>query len=137
MGIAANDGGRAIQTHKNIAIKNKAKENRYMRVYGCSVSDFKKVIDLMGSRKVTVTYKEQRQSANYRGVGWEFSFFEWANIWLDSGKWAKRGRHVGEYCMCRNEDIGPYTKDNIYIDTVTNNLLDGLENRGIMLARVK
>lgn len=141
MGINSSAGGGKLKGAKNKAINNakkiKEQEERYMRIYGCCVSDFKKIIGLMGCRRATKIYKDQRISAKNRGIEWRFTFYEWANLWIDSGKWHKRGRHIGEYCMCRKKDIGPYSASNIYIDTVTNNILDGFENRGILVPRSK
>lgn len=46
----------------------------------------------------------------------KLSFEEWLSIWIDSGKWYNRGKKIGQYCMCRKDDIGHYEIGNVYID---------------------
>ncbi len=64
-------------------------------------------------------YKEQRANANRREIPWEFTFEEWWAMW--EPHWAHRGRGLGDMCMCRESDEGPYSPSNTRIDTVTNN----------------
>lgn len=62
-------------------------------------------------------YSTQRTNALARNIKWELTFEEWWNIWTSSGKWEERGTDTFQYCMCRNNDIGPYSISNVRIDT--------------------
>jgi hypothetical protein len=66
-------------------------------------------------------YRYQKSTAKKRGIVWEFIFETWWKVWSDSGKWEERGQAAHNYCMCRKGDTGPYSVDNVYIDTVSNN----------------
>lgn len=56
-----------------------------------------------------------------RGIGFNFAYEEWLEIWLLSGRWKQRGKEKGQYQMCRFYDEGPYSKNNCYIGTVEEN----------------
>ena len=68
-------------------------------------------------------YSIQKRKATRRGIEWELTFEEWFKIWQDSGKWDFRGCNKNQYVMCRTGDIGSYSKDNVFIDTNSNNSL--------------
>jgi len=70
-------------------------------------------------------YVQQRCVAHKRGIDWLFTFESWWQMWQDSGKWAERGRKLGQYCMARKGDIGPYSPDNVEIVTNSKNSSDG------------
>ena len=67
-------------------------------------------------------FNDQRSVARARGIIWEFTFEEWFAVWEQSGHLAERGRNKGQYNMCRFNDIGPYSADNVFIDTHVNNI---------------
>lgn len=62
-------------------------------------------------------FTQQRNGAKQRGIPWKFTFEEWCDVWLASGKWSERGRGSDQYCMHRLFDVGPYSKDNVEIIT--------------------
>lgn len=66
-------------------------------------------------------FEHQRQRAKVRGIAWELSFEQWWAIWERSGKWALRGRKVGEYVMARHGDAGPYSVANVSIKLASQN----------------
>ena len=66
-------------------------------------------------------YDDQRRHAESRDIPWVFDYSDWLEMWLISGKWHDRGRESGQYCMCRYGDVGPYSKNNCYIDLTDNN----------------
>jgi hypothetical protein len=74
-------------------------------------------------------YTTQKSNATRRGVEFLLSFEEWCKIWEDSGKYEQRGRGKDNYCMCRFGDIGPYSVDNVYIDTNSNNISEGNKDK--------
>jgi hypothetical protein len=73
-------------------------------------------------------YAEQEYRAKQRKIDWLFTFESWWQMWQDSGKWAERGRKLGQYCMARKGDIGPYSPDNVEIILIEQNLSDAHAN---------
>lgn len=69
-------------------------------------------------------YDDHRRHALDRGIGWQISYEEWLELWLESGKWPQRGKVKGKYQMCRYGDTGPYNIKNCYIGTVEQNQED-------------
>lgn len=69
-------------------------------------------------------YHEQARHAEERGIKWFFSYADWLEMWLLSGKWFERGKRKNQYCMCRYGDTGPYSTRNCYIGTVEQNQRD-------------
>lgn len=74
-------------------------------------------------------YKQHRNNANKRKIPFEISFEDWCDIWLTSGHWDNRGKKRGQYVMCRTNDEGPYSKNNVYIDKTENNISLGSKGR--------
>jgi hypothetical protein len=64
-------------------------------------------------------YHVHKNGAKKRGIGFLLSFEEWWSIWEPF--WDRRGRTKDSLVMCRYGDTGPYAKDNVYIDTYSNN----------------
>jgi hypothetical protein len=60
-------------------------------------------------------YEDQRFHSLERKIEWQFTYTEWLELWLNSGKWHLRGKKKGRYQMCRYGDIGPYSIKNCYI----------------------
>ena len=58
---------------------------------------------------------------NKNKVDMKLTFEQWLQIWVDSGKIHQRGKRIGEYCMCRKDDIGHYEIGNVYIDLASKN----------------
>lgn len=54
-------------------------------------------------------------AVNRRSLDWQLSYDEWLKIWQDSGHLHERGKGIGCYNMCRVNDIGPYSVDNVFI----------------------
>lgn len=79
-------------------------------------------------------FLEQRRTAKQRRISWELPYWEWLQIWQDSGHLADRGRHKGEWVMGRNGDRGAYRADNVkIIRAETNNEAAGRgKRRGLL-----
>lgn len=112
-------------------IKNEAIiEENTQKIYGCDLTlalQLNGGVRLREYNSAAHKYVIQRQSAKTRGVEWSLSFPEWLGIWIESGCWEMRGRADGtKYCMCRRGDTGPYSANNVFIDTVANNSRDGI-----------
>jgi hypothetical protein len=67
-------------------------------------------------------YMHRWHAKNERNIEFLLTFEEWYDIWQKSGHWENRGRKKGQYVMSRYNDIGPYSKDNVFIQTCTENL---------------
>lgn len=74
-------------------------------------------------------YNTHKSNAKKRGIEFLLTFEEWSSLWINSGKYENRGRGKDKYCMCRINDVGPYSVDNVFIDTNSNNLRDGNINK--------
>lgn len=64
---------------------------------------------------------ENKLDKNKNKVDMKLTFEQWLKIWVDSGKIYQRGKRIGQYCMCRNDDIGHYEIGNVYIDLASKN----------------
>lgn len=118
--INAKDGG---QHKKSVdsRLKSAAKRNaKSLKKWGCGWDEY---ANLRALKKPTQVFGRQRNSARHRGIEWNLTLWQWWSIWQQSGHWANRGRGNG-YCMCRKGDQGPYSVDNVYIATNTENVQD-------------
>jgi hypothetical protein len=71
-------------------------------------------------------YHQQRMNARYRGIGWELTFDQWQDLWLEH--YDRRGRESGQYVMARHGDEGPYAVGNVSIKPVEDNLAEARQN---------
>jgi hypothetical protein len=71
----------------------------------------------------------QSWEARNRGIRWELSFDQWLSVWEGSGNLENRGRGKDKYCMARHGDEGPYSVENVYITTNSQNLSDAWVNK--------
>jgi len=74
-----------------------------------------------GSAKYGYKYASHHISAQKRGILFELSYGQWLKIWIWSGHLHERGRKIGQYCMARIGDTGPYAVDNVKIILRTEN----------------
>lgn len=74
-------------------------------------------------------YKQQECQARNRKIEWLFTFETWWKMWEESGHWNERGRKIGQYCMARKGDIGPYSPDNVDIVVVSKNTSDARKGK--------
>jgi hypothetical protein len=69
-------------------------------------------------------YLDQKYHAEARQIPWLFTYEDWLELWLLSGKWFLRGRGQDKYCVCRYGDEGAYSSRNCYIGTGKENAKD-------------
>lgn len=74
-------------------------------------------------------FTEQRERARQRGIGWELPYWQWLQIWQDSGHLDERGRRKGEWQMARFGDKGPYSLDNVKIVRAETNAAEAKETQ--------
>lgn len=68
-------------------------------------------------------FYDQKGRAGYRGIEWKLTFDQWYQWWLDQGvdKDYPTALDRNQLCMCRPGDAGPYSLDNIYCGTRSEN----------------
>jgi hypothetical protein len=69
-------------------------------------------------------YRSQKAKAKQRGIEFTLTFEEWWNIWQQSGKWDQRGIGTSTYVMSRYNDEGPYSVENVFIQSNADNIRD-------------
>jgi len=66
-----------------------------------------------------IAYRNHKSHAKTRRIAFLFTFKEWIAWWGED--FDKRGLTGGSLCMCRYNDEGPYTLDNVYKGTRAEN----------------
>jgi hypothetical protein len=68
----------------------------------------------------------QKKGSRSRGIEFKLNFDEWYNWWLSNGidKNLPTENKKDQLCMCRVNDTGPYSLDNIYCATRAQNIKD-------------
>lgn len=129
-GLPLNGGGidkKREQANKARQLVLEAKRDKWSKAaFGIPFAESRAI-----SRHLRDAYREQKRRANQRGIGWELNLLSWHEIWRNSGKLENRGRSKGEYVMGRRGDIGPYSKDNVYIITCSDNIKEVRERERI------
>jgi hypothetical protein len=72
-------------------------------------------------KKAKRQFWNHQQRAKRKGIPFLLTFDEWCKIWLDSGHYYNKGTKRGQYVMSRFNDAGPYSIDNVKIQTVGEN----------------
>lgn len=91
----------------------------------------------MDTDKDKYAYENQKRKAKERNVEWVFTFDSWLDWWKSTGKYHLRGRTKDKpYVMCRYDDKGPYSADNVYCGTHSNNAKNAFDNgnKGVIAA---
>lgn len=99
------------------ARRAEAFSNRVSGKYGIPMSE----AHMLRKMGVTRAYTYQKNNAKHRGIEWRFTLQSWWKVWLDSGRWAERGRGGQRYVMARFGDSGAYEPGNVYICTCGEN----------------
>lgn len=120
-GTTSRDGGAAERARRTRRELHKKRDARCHRKWGCSYRQYQQILKHPG--QPTYAFARQRINAGKRSIPWELNLLQWWKIWEQSGKWSGRGRGRG-YCMCRLNDTGPYSVDNVYIATGAENMQD-------------
>jgi hypothetical protein len=90
--------------------------------------------ELVRARKAYHTQKSHalnRKDRNGDPIEWLFTFDEWIDLWLKSGKWSQRGNRRGQYVMARIGDVGPYAPWNVEIKLHSENTIEGHKGKTI------
>ncbi len=130
LGVTREDGGIYVSCKRKKAEALSsvlAKRNaRCLRKYGHSHQEHLALLDLGKTSKTRErspvgAFMRQRTNASSRGIAWNLSLADWWKIWETSGKWSLRGRGQGRYVMSRLGDMGPYSRENVFIQPMTDN----------------
>lgn len=62
-----------------------------------------------------LAYKKHKDRALSRGIPFEMEFWEWLQVWEESGHFHERGTRKGQWVMARFRDQGPYRVGNVRI----------------------
>jgi hypothetical protein len=129
----ATNGGQHIRAQRRAGKRRAAKDAKAMRDWGCTYEQWLALVALgkemraAGKGKYqtpTAAYRNQKNNAGQRGIGFDLTLWQWWTIWQQSGHWDQRGRGQG-YCMCRKGDVGPYAVDNVFIALAAENSREG------------
>lgn len=71
----------------------------------------------------------QRRNANMRKIPWHFEYWEWLQLWQESGHLHERGVKKGDWVMARNGDKGAYERANVKITRCESNLEYAVRNK--------
>jgi hypothetical protein len=116
------DGGQAEIARKKKRDLAKKRDARSLKAFGCSYRVYKSLV--RHADNPVESYRAQKRNASVREISWDLNLWQWWSIWQQSGHWNERGRGRDGYCMCRLNDAGPYSVDNIYIATAAENIQD-------------
>lgn len=116
--LCKNSGIKFVRIYKS----NKRSIN-IEETFGCSKEQY----DFLKPIGAAAAFYHKKVNARIRGIEWKLTLPEWWKIWRDSGKWERRGRRSQEYVMCRRGDVGPYSSDNVYIETAQHNQITSFE----------
>lgn len=75
-------------------------------------------------KKYKLAYNSQKCAAGKRGIDWQFTYETWLAWWGDDI--VNRGRCLGQLCMARYNDTGPYHPDNVKKITHADNVREAL-----------
>jgi ribosomal protein L37E len=90
-------------------------------------------------KKAIQNFNAHKKSAESRGIDFYLTFDEWYNWWLSNGldrNLSQGKRNKNTLCMCRYGDTGPYSLDNIYCATASQNSKD-MTNRYSIKRKIK
>lgn len=114
-GFSSLDGGSHIRAEKRQKQKEAKRDARSLAKWGCTWEQRQQ----LSGRKLRA-FTRQKNAARRRGIEWDMTLWQWWTIWQRSGHWEERGRGQG-YVMCRDGDTGPYSPENVFIDTARAN----------------
>lgn len=126
--VPAMGSGERMRTDGRINGTRLESQRRIEEKFGCGYSEYLELRD--HADKPIASYVDQRNNAKRRGVEWRMNLVQWWTIWQRSGRWSERGRGSQFYCMCRKDDVGPYSIDNVFIGKFRWNSSDHPNKKG-------
>lgn len=80
-------------------------------------------------------FDDHRRNAKKRGIEFLFTLPEWWAWWQIDGRWEQRGMGRDALVMARRGDAGPYSPENVYCATHSENGRDVGPSGGRIAAR--
>ena len=128
IGVKWSDGGSHVVSLANEAKRKAnaaaAKDLRRMSAYGCNQADFIRWnggVPNADYGTPAASYKSQKHNALNCGYVWLITFPQWAQIWMESGKWGERGLARDMYVLGRKDRLKPFTADNVEVVSLGQN----------------
>lgn len=128
-GLTGRRGGKSLPPQQRGFQQMKGVQDRRLardkHRFGCepeTVLALNQGLKVADKQSLAYKFNTHRVNASKRGIEWEFTFPEWIALWENSGHLHERGRPG--YCMARFNDIGPYSKTNVYFTTIGGNVAD-------------
>lgn len=112
VGIDASDGGKALMMR---IIRENASPK--ISVYAARLGLTQEAYELARDSGLLMAYRNQKSSADARGIKWSLTFPQWLAVWQASGKLDLRGQGADRYCMSRINDTGGYEIGSVHIQT--------------------
>ena len=107
--------------YKKVKNKHQYREQCALNSYGVSYDVVRSFGDPKQKGSIPYAFKSQKNNAKHRGIAWDLSLVEWADIWKRSGHLSERGQGKGRYVMSRIADQGGYSVGNVVIQTNSEN----------------
>lgn len=123
LGLTRAEGGASKARAARESVKQAQKEARALARHGISWADYKEC----QKAGLIHAYRNQKRSADARGIVWALNFAQWLDVWRTSGKLDQRGRGKGKYVMSRIRDAGGYEVGNVHIQLGTENSREAVE----------
>lgn len=106
--------------------RKKKRENRFRSSYGVTEKELREILN--GYPDAAVRFEEQKSNARRRRIKWNLTIKEWIDIWSESGKYGKRGRHSHEYVLTRINGRGDFSSENCIISTLAESSRNWVNN---------
>ena len=100
-----------------------------------TTSCLRKALNWLVPDELYQRFCEQKACAKRRGIPWLLPYWQWLQIWQDSGHLDERGRFKDCWVMGRNGDAGPYAEGNVKIIRAETNNEQGIRRaaaRGLL-----
>jgi uncharacterized protein (DUF433 family) len=140
-GIRHEDGGQHQRVEKARQLREAKRDGKYLKKYGCTFAQWQELRDIGAAMMAAghgryqtplAAYRTQERNAKTRGIAWNFTMWQWWQVWQASGRWEQRGRGNG-YMMCRIGDQGAYEPGNVFIATGCENSSEGNRKKDLEL----
>lgn len=112
-GFRGGDGGQTIIAAEAKVRREKKRETRYQKKYGCSWAQYRAILRAGGTR----FYTELKRNTSRDGIKLELTLWQWWSIWQESGHYGERGRGRRGYWLFRLRSDASLSLDNYCIAT--------------------
>ena len=75
-------------------------------------------------RDVWEAFRAQVNNSRRRNIPFLMTFTEWWTWWQEDDRWSRRGMGADAFVMSRYGDLGPYSLENVFCTTHTDNIIN-------------